>query len=435
MKRRRAIWGVLVVVAVGLAAAMAMAVPRLPEKSSGTPTARVVRGALKLNVHATGELRAGRTVTLVTPPVGGMLRIVHMVPTGMSVKSGDVLMEFDPADQQYALEQARTDLAEAEQEIVKMKADREVQLAQDAVELLTARFDVRRAELDTLANEFVAAIDAQKNVLSYEEAKRRLAQLEEDVKSRSETSSASLQVVQEKLNKARMAMQRAQQVIQSLVLKAPADGIVSAKENRDASGGMFFWGMVLPEYRQGDSVWPGRPVIDLIENGKMELRAKIDESDRTNLVEGQVADVSVDALPGRTFKARVGALSGLATRGSFFEPTASVSRLFDVIFQFDTQEPSLKAGASARVFIEGREVPNVLHVPRQAVFAKAGKNHVFVKVGDRFEPRDVKVVQRTESRIAIEGVDEGIEIALVDPTAVKGPAPAASTSPLPAGAK
>ena len=433
--KRRVVWGGLVVIAIGLAAAMAVAVPRLPEKSSGTPTARVVRGPLKLNVHATGELRAGRTISMITPPVGGMLRIVRMIPTGVSVKAGDVVMEFDPADQQYALEQARTELAEAEQEIVKMKADREVQLAQDAVELLTARFDVRRAELDTMANEFISPIDAQKNVLSFEEAKRRLAQLEEDVKSRSATSTASLQVVQEKHNKARMAMQRAQLVIDSLVLKAPVDGVVSAKENRDASGGMFFSGMVLPEYREGDSVWPGRPVVDLIESGRMELRAKIDESDRTNLVEGQVADVSVDSLPGQKFKAKVGALSGLASRGGFFEPTASISRLFDVIFQFESLDPQLRAGASARVFIEGREVANALHVPRQAVFDKNGKNHLFVKVGDRFEPRDVKVVQRTESRIAIVGVEEGVEIALIDPTAAARPSPAASSSPLPAGAK
>jgi HlyD family secretion protein len=433
--KRRVMWGLLVVIVVGVAAAMVLAGPPLPERSSGTPTARVVRGALKLNVHAIGELRAGRTVTLVTPPVGGMLRIVRMVPTGIAVEAGEVVIEFDPADQQYALEQARTELAEAEQEIVKMKADREVQIALDAVELLTARFDVRRAELDTLANEFVSPIDAQKNLLSFEEAKRRLVQLEEDVKSRSQTSSASLQVVQEKHNKAKLAMQRAQQVIDSLVMKASVDGIVAAKENRDASGGMFFWGMVLPEYRQGDTIWPGRPVLDIIESGKMELRAKIDESDRTNLVEGQVAEVSVDSLPGRTFKAKVGALSGLASRGNWFEPTASVTRLFDVIFQFETLDPQLRAGASARVFIEGKEVSGVLHVPRQAVFEKNGKNHLFVKTGDRFEPRDVKVVQRTESRMAIEGVDEGAEIALIDPTAAAQKSPAAATSPLPAAAK
>ena len=40
------------------------------------------------------RLRAGRTVTLVTPPVGGMLRIVRLVQTGMPIKSGETAVEF-----------------------------------------------------------------------------------------------------------------------------------------------------------------------------------------------------------------------------------------------------------------------------------------------------------------------------------------------------
>ena len=433
--KRTLVWIAVAVVVVAAGAALAVGMPALPERSNGLPTARVARGSLALNVHAIGELRAGRTVSLITPPVGGMLRIVSMVPTGVSVKAGQTVMEFDPADQQYALDQARTDLAEAEQEIVKMKADREVQLAQDAVDLMTARFDLRRAELDAQGNEFISPIDAQKNLLSLEEAKRRLAQLEDDVKSRSVTSQASLQVVEEKRTKAHLAMQRAQQVIESLVLKASVDGVVSVKENRDASGGMFFFGMVLPEYREGDSVWPGRPVVDIIESGRMELRAKVDESDRGNLVEGQPADVAVDTLPGQTFKAKVGSLAALASRGGFFEPTASISRQFDVTFQFETPDPRLKAGASARVFIKGKQLDGVLHVPRQAVFEKSGRSYVFVRTGDRFEERDVKVVQRTESRVALDGVTEGLEIALVNPNAAVKPAsPAAASSPMPPGA-
>ena len=80
--RRRIIWTAVVLIMVGAGAAMAVVTPRLPDRVSGVPTARVVRGNLELNVHATGELRAGRTVSLITPPVGGMLRIVSMVATG-----------------------------------------------------------------------------------------------------------------------------------------------------------------------------------------------------------------------------------------------------------------------------------------------------------------------------------------------------------------
>jgi HlyD family secretion protein len=429
--RRRIVLPAIVLAVIAAAGAAAVAVPTLPARSNSVPTARVIKGPLKLTVHATGELRAGRTVALVTPPVGGMLRIVTLVPTGTSVKAQEAVVEFDPADQQYALEQAKSELAEAEQEIVKMKADAAVQGAQDDVALLTARFDVRRTELDASGNEFIGAVDAQKNILSHEEARRRLAQLLEDVKSRAATNQASLAVVQEKRTKAQLSMQRAQQVIDSLVIRAPFDGVVSRKENRDAAGGMIFWGMILPEYRAGDQISPGRPVVDVIESGRMEVRAKIDESDRTNLVAGQSGVVEVDALPGEKFTARIGQLAGLASRANFWE-SAGVTRLFDVTLQFEQPDPRLKAGVSARVTLEGKDVPNATHVPRQAVFDKNGKNHVFVKTGDRFEQREVKVEQRTESRLAISGVPEGTEVALIDPTARPGNTPASAAPPVPA---
>jgi multidrug efflux pump subunit AcrA (membrane-fusion protein) len=430
--RRRTIWAVPILILVAAAAAMTVALPSLPASGDRMPTARVSKGPLKLTVHATGELRAGRTMTLITPSVGGMLRIVRLATTGSRVKAGDAIVEFDPADQQYQLEQAVTELAEAEQVLVKMKADLAVQAAQDQVALLNARFAVRSAELDSLGNEFTSPVQAEKNTLSLEEAKRRLAQLEEDVKSRAVTSRASLAVAEERRDRARMAKQRAEQTIDSLVLESPLDGLVMVKENRDASGGMFFFGMVLPEYREGDSVWSGRPIADVIESGRMEVRAKVNENDRANLTEGEIADVSVDALPGRTFQARVGAVSGLAKGGAFFE-AATTTRQFDVTFAFERPDPAFKAGSSVRVVIPGREIPDALQVPRQAVFERAGKNFVFARVNGRFERRDVKVEHRTENRLAISGLEEGAEVALVDPTAVTTAAPASSAPAMPSG--
>jgi multidrug efflux pump subunit AcrA (membrane-fusion protein) len=212
-------------------------------------------------------------------------------------------------------------------------------------------------------------------------------------------------------------------------MKAPIDGVVSLKQNSEASGGFYFTGMVLPEYRSGDSVWPGRPIADVIESGKMEVRAKVDESDRATLTSGQPASVFVDTLPDAAFKARVGELSQLASRASIFE-TASITRQFDITFQFNTPDARLKAGASARVVVDGKEIPDALQVPRQAVYQKNGKTHVFVKVGDRFEQREVKVEQQTESRLSISGLAEGTEIALVDPTVQTGPKSSPSASPV-----
>ena len=78
MTRRRYLWPAIGLVVAALGAAAVFAVPRLPERGNTVPTALVTKGPLKVTVHATGELRAGRTMTLVTPPVGGMLRIVQI---------------------------------------------------------------------------------------------------------------------------------------------------------------------------------------------------------------------------------------------------------------------------------------------------------------------------------------------------------------------
>src|SRR5215475_219746 len=101
----------------------------MKRRGAPCPTTRVTRGPLELSVHATGELRASKSAMLIAPSVGGTLRILRMLDTGMSVKAGDVIAELDPTEQQYALEQAKSELAEAEQQIVKKKADLDVQAA------------------------------------------------------------------------------------------------------------------------------------------------------------------------------------------------------------------------------------------------------------------------------------------------------------------
>jgi hypothetical protein len=162
----------------------------------------------------------------------------------------------------------------------------------------------------------------------------------------------------------------------------------------------------------------------------MEVRAKINETDRDNLQTGQSAKVQSDALPGETFVAKVGALSGLASRGNFFETSAV--RQFDVTFTFDKPDARLRAGSTVRLVIDGRDIPNALQVPRQSVFEKSGKTFVYVRTGDRFERKDVKVTNSTESRAVVTGVTEGDVIALIDPEVVARRAKGSSNAPLPA---
>jgi len=157
------------------------------------PTTRVVRGSIALDVNVTGELRAARSVMLPAPSVGGTLRILKMVQTGAPVKTGDILVELDPSDQEFALEQARSQLEEAEQTIVKRKADLQVQAAEQEVALLTARFDVRRAELDARVDQdLISTNDFARRQLALEQAKQHLTRLETEAKTRRETDRVAL---------------------------------------------------------------------------------------------------------------------------------------------------------------------------------------------------------------------------------------------------
>ena len=77
----------------------------------------------------------------------------------------------------------------------------------------------------------------------------------------------------------------------------------------------------------------------------------------------------------------------------------------------------LRPGFTADVLIIGDQRKNVLYVPRQALFLKDSKRVLYIRNGNGFEPREVKIQYENESRAAVEGIDTGTEVALVDPTA------------------
>jgi hypothetical protein len=246
---------------------------------------------------------------------------------------------------------------------------------------------------------------------------------------------ASLSVLEERRVKARIGADRARQNIESLVVKAPMNGVTSPRDNYDATGGVMWSGMVLPPYRVGDSVSPGRQVLDIFDTSSMEIRASVNEQDRANVEPAQTVDVTSKAVSELKLKAKVVNVSGLGRQ----ERRAGPLRQFEVTFQLEGSHPALLPGASVDLVTAGKQVENVLVLPRQTVFEKDGQPIVYERVGPAaFEPRPIKVLHRTESRIAVDGIAEGVEIALVDPTSTgraAGAAPAAAAPPVaPAGA-
>jgi HlyD family secretion protein len=422
IRRARALaYVAAVIAAVGLAAWFGRGA-LTASAAAAIPTTRVLRGPVQVKVFTTGELRAARSAQMIAPPIGGNLQVVALAQSGDWVNSGDAVVEFDPAEQAFNLEQAQFDLQQAEQNIAKAEAENAVQAAEDELALVHARFEVRRAELDASGNELISPVEARKNLLLLDEAKHQLAQLEQDVQRHREASGASVAVLREKRNKADLSVQVAQRNIDNLRIRAPFDGFVMLRENTNAFGGPLFFGMAIPEYRAGDSVYSGQTLADVVDTSHIEVSAKVPEVDRANINTGQPIDVAVDALPGVSLHGSVRAVSNVASRSPF---NNDVVRQFDVLFDVSGGASRIRPGFTTQIAIAGATLQDACYVPRQAVFEASGHSVVYVRSGSGFDAREVKVRARTDSLAVVDNIESGLEVALVDPRAPSGSRPKA----------
>jgi multidrug resistance efflux pump len=390
----------------------------------GIPTAAVRNGDVTVDVHATAEVRAARAALLSAPGITGTLQIVDITPTGVRVRAGDSVVQFDPAEQEYQLRQSRSELAQAEEDLRKLEDDTTVKQSQHEIEIMRAKFALRRAELDLRSNELVGKIQSEKNLLAFDEAKRRLEQLQGDVDTLTADARASRAALEEKRNKSRLDVEGAERNIERMTLKAPFDGIVIAQENRDAAGGIMIFGMAMPDYRQGDVVQPGRPVAELFDPRSLDVIARIGEADGSNVSPGQRAQVQLYPEWKRTLQATVVSVGGGGPR-RFWEAN---TRQMELVLRVTGDTGGLQPGWSGTVVITGEPIRNATHVPRQALVERDGRSLVYVQQATGFLATPVKVRRRTETVAVIEGIPAGQVVALRNPESEPAKSPATSSS-------
>jgi cobalt-zinc-cadmium efflux system membrane fusion protein len=224
-------------------------------------------------------------------------------------------------------------------------------------------------------------------------------------------------VLREKRSKAQVAVSVAQRNIDNLRVRAPFDGFVSVRQNMMALGGVFFQGAVMPEFRPGDSAFPGTIIADLIDTSRVEVTAKLPEHDRANVQPGQKVDIVVHASPDLQLHGTVRSISSVASRQMF---DSGGTRRFDIAFEIQGGAARVRPGVSAAVTIAGPVFDDALHVPRAAIFEVTGQPTVYVRTAAGFEPQTVKVRVRTDTVAVIDGLDQTAEVALVNPLTTAG---------------
>jgi HlyD family secretion protein len=304
----------------------------LPKSQIQIATTAVRRGDVVVRSFTRGELRAARSATLIAPNLFGTVQVTRLAPLGGFARAKDLIVEFDDSEVNSRLEEQQLALDQIDEQIKKATADLAVSSNQDQVDLLTAQFNVKRAELEVKRNDLLSTIDQKKNELSLEEARQHLKQLESDIQSRQQQAKAQLAVLQENRNKSVLELTREKQRLSQVRLLTPISGLVAIRQNRP---NFFFPGMQIPDIREGDQLNPGIPVADVLDLAELEVLARVGELDRANLKEGQDAILQLDAIPGQRLSGKIKSMSGTATANIF---SSDPAKKFDVVFSIDMKQ-------------------------------------------------------------------------------------------------
>jgi HlyD family secretion protein len=290
---------------IGLALLVAAAAcNRNKDKSLPVAVAQVQRRDIVIDAQANGTVEPINIIEVKSKASGVITKIP--VETGTLVKPGDLLVQVDTRDVNNQLEQAKADLAAAQE-----------------------KYDVSQSQKKRSDDMFAAkVITAQEH----------------------ETSALDLRNANTALIRAKAALDLAQQRVEDATVTAPSAGTIIDKT--------VAVGTVIAS--ASNSVSGGATLLKMADLSRVRIRAFFNESDIGLVRGGQVASVAVDAYQNRPF-------TGVVEK---IEPQAVVQQnvtMFPVLITLDNQEGLLKPGMNGEVTVTVTELPNVLAVANDAV--------------------------------------------------------------------
>jgi len=372
------------------------------------PTTAVTKGEFVDYLQVRGEVKAVRSVPLTVPTTGGGdLQILQLAKNGMNIKRGDVVVRFDPMTVERTLNDRRSDFKQAEEEIAKTRAQYRIQEQQAQTDLTKARYDVRRAELDTVPHEFLSRMEREQKMLALADSKARRTENEQKLKALGDIEKAELASKIEKRDKARFDMEHAERQLGGLEIASPVDGVVSIMPN---------WRSCCPppDFKAGDRAWPGQVIAEVPDLSTLRVTARLEEAERGRMQPGQRVVVRADAVPDKELVGKIGDISALARVDFSNWPP---QRNFNMIVELDQMDPRLRPGMNTTVRVAVDRVADAVLIPARAVFEKDGRSVAYVqRTRGGWDERLVQIARRgQEQHIVREGVQPGERVALKDP--------------------
>lgn len=179
-------------------------------------------------------------------------------------------------------------------------------------------------------------------------------------------------------------LDKQKRMLDKIKIYAPVDGLVVYASSSD--GG---WRFNREPLIEGSTVRERQDLIYLPTTSSVMAEVKIHESSLEKLANDLPVNVSIDALPGRTFTGRVAKIGMLPDAGSMWmNPDIKV---YNTEIHLDEGDDDLRTGMSCRAEIIVDYYPDAVYVPVQSVVRVGGKPTVFVVTPEGPKQRTVKL--------------------------------------------
>src|SRR5580700_2942180 len=361
---------------------------------------KVERKSLSETLRLNGTTQASRSFIVLAPrlegaQVGSMV-VTKLVPAGTHVKSGDLLVEFDPQAQTKDYLEKKSTYDNLVSQVAQKQSDEEIARAKDDTALKQAEDELKRAQLEIQRNEVVSRIDAEKNQEAVDEGQATFKQLKETYELKRAAAVAAIKILEIQRDRAKEAMRYALANAAKMTVHSPMAGVV-------VHNTIWLGGRRGTE-QQGDQVRPGVPFLQVVDPSKMEVRVELNQVDLLKIHPGQKAEMHLDAYPGMMLPAVLDELSPLGHTGQFTE----MVRSFTARFLVQGNDPRLLPDLSAAMDLDLGTETSVFVVPYQSMGTESGHSFVWLKSSSGFEKRTVKIGRRNDLNAAVEsGLAEG----------------------------
>ena len=321
-------------------------------------TGKAARQDLASIVSASGEIKPKTYVNIGANAFGKITRLY--VKEGDRVKKGQLLAQLENVQSsadvnatQAGLEAARTDAVAAEAALNTSMAD-----------LNRAQSDYERAQLDwtraqgLYKESLIAKSEYDSQKAAWQTAQAGLAQAQARVaQAKAQKDSADRHISQNAAN-----LTHAADVLQKTSYAAPYDGMITNLPVREGETVVI-----------GIQNSPGSTLMTLADMSVITAEVRVDETDIVNVRLGQPAEVSIDAIPKKTFRAVVTEIGNNAivrsTGVSTSQQTSASQEAkdFKVVVTLQEAPDNLRPGLSATAKVTTATRSQVLTIPIQAL--------------------------------------------------------------------